>query len=169
MCIIICYRSFYSVLERESSPPQKYEPEKKKDEKPEKPKFRKPMPPPMDFNQLLKLAEEKKSAPVEVAPKPVVTKPTEGPDRPMTKKQRREYEEEMARRQRRLERMEAEKNGKRRKCLTSVLSIDPLYADIVDQLHIKGLTKHINSIFRLVLSFVCIKVAGHCFSNMNSK
>lgn len=121
MCIIIGHRSFYSVLERESSPPQKYEPEKKKDEKPEKPKFRKPMPPPMDFNQLLKLAEEKKSAPVEVAPKPVVTKPTEGPDRPMTKKQRREYEEEMARRQRRLERMEAEKNGKRRKCLLIII------------------------------------------------
>ncbi|XP_063379918.1 protein SPT2 homolog [Cydia fagiglandana] len=98
--------------ERESSPPQKYEPEKRKEEKPEKPKFRKPAPPPMDFNQLLKLAEEKKSAPIEV-PRPVSAKPESEPERLMTKKQRREYEEELARRQRRQERIDAEKNGRR--------------------------------------------------------
>ncbi|XP_047545938.1 protein SPT2 homolog [Vanessa atalanta] len=94
------------------SPPQKYEPEKKKDEKPEKPKIRKPAPPPLDFNQLLKLAEQKKSVPIEVATKKLVTEPE--PDRLMTKKQKREYEEEMARRQRRQERIDAEKAGGRK-------------------------------------------------------
>ncbi|CAH2244641.1 protein SPT2 homolog [Pararge aegeria] len=97
--------------DREASPPQKYEPEKKKDDKPEKPKFRKPAPPPMDFNQLLKLAEQKKSEPLEVAAKKVVSESESV--RPMTKKQRREYEEEMARRQRRQERIDAEKSGKK--------------------------------------------------------
>ncbi|XP_052737921.1 protein SPT2 homolog isoform X2 [Bicyclus anynana] len=97
--------------ERESSPPQKYEPERKKDEKAEKPKFRKPAPPPMDFNQLLKLAEQKKSEPLEVAIKKAI--PESESVRPMTKKQKREYEEEMARRQRRQERMEAEKSGRK--------------------------------------------------------
>ncbi|XP_069355443.1 protein SPT2 homolog isoform X2 [Maniola hyperantus] len=100
---------------RDSSPPQKYEPEKKKDEKPEKPKFRKPAPPPMDFNQLLKLAEQKKSEPLELAAKKAAAEAE--PDRPMTKKQRREYEEEMARRQRRQERLDAaekaEKSGRK--------------------------------------------------------
>lgn len=65
------------------------------------------MPPPMDFNQLLKLAEKKKTEPVEVAVKKQVAEPE--PDRLMTKRQKREYEEEMARRQRRQERIEAEK------------------------------------------------------------
>lgn len=96
------------------SPPSKYEPEKKDEkQKPDKPKFRKPMPPPMDFNQLLKLAEQKKSEPIEVVQKKAVVE-TET-ERLMTKRQKREYEEEMARRQRRLERLEAEKNGKKRK------------------------------------------------------
>lgn len=64
----------------------------------------------MDFNQLLKLAEQKKSEPIEAAKKVV---PEQEAERPMTKKQKREYEEEMARRQRRQERLEAEKGGKR--------------------------------------------------------
>lgn len=89
----------------------KYEPEKKRDEKP---KIRKPMPPPMDFNQLLKLAEQKKTVPVEVAQKKLVPESSE-PERLMTKKQKKEYEEEMARRQRRQERIEAEKEGKKSK------------------------------------------------------
>ncbi|XP_075972140.1 protein SPT2 homolog [Anticarsia gemmatalis] len=96
--------------ERESSPPTRYEPEKKESSKPDKPKIRKPMPPPLDFNQLLKLAEQKKSEPLEVAQKKAATD-TESETRLMTKKQKREYEEEMARRQRRQERIEAEKNG----------------------------------------------------------
>ncbi|XP_041973033.1 protein SPT2 homolog isoform X2 [Aricia agestis] len=98
--------------DRESSPPEKYEPEKKKDDKPDKPKFRKPAPPPMDFNQLLKLAEQKKSEPIEIAAKKAAAEPE--PERPMTKKQKREYEEEKARRQRQLERLEAEKGGIRK-------------------------------------------------------
>ncbi|CAB3228768.1 unnamed protein product [Arctia plantaginis] len=99
--------------ERESSPPGRYEPEKdKKDSKPEKPKIRKPMPPPIDFNQLLKIAEQKKSEPVEIGQKKVAVE-TES-ERPMTKKQKRDYEEEMARRQRRQERIDAEKGGGKR-------------------------------------------------------
>ncbi|XP_068627696.1 protein SPT2 homolog [Battus philenor] len=98
--------------DKELSPPLKYEAEKKKEERPEKPKIRKPAPPPMDFNQLLKLAEKKKCEPVDVAAKKLVTEPE--PDRLMTKKQKREYEEEMARRQRRQERIEAEKSGNRK-------------------------------------------------------
>lgn len=106
--VIIQYLLFQ---ERESSPPTKYEPEKK-DTKPEKPKFRKPLPPPMDFNQLLKLAEQKKSEPIEIGKKKeTVTEMEPGAERPMTKKQKREYEEEMARRQRRQERLDAEKGG----------------------------------------------------------
>uniref|UniRef100_A0A2A4JDT7 Protein SPT2 homolog n=1 Tax=Heliothis virescens TaxID=7102 RepID=A0A2A4JDT7_HELVI len=100
--------------ERESSPPTPYEPEKK-DSKPDKPKFRKPAPPPMDFNQLLKLAEQKKSQPIEIGKKKeVVTEMESGAERLMTKKQKREYEEEMARRQRRQERLDAEKSGGRK-------------------------------------------------------
>ncbi|CAH4036102.1 protein SPT2 homolog [Pieris brassicae] len=98
----------------ESSPPQKYEPEreKEKDKKSDKPKIRRPAPPPMDFNQLLKLAEQKKSEPIDIsAPKKTVVEPE--PDRLMTKKQKREYEEEMARRQRRQERIEAAKAGQK--------------------------------------------------------
>lgn len=101
----------YTISERDLSPPTKYEPEKK-ETKPEKPKFRKPLPPPMDFNQLLKLAEQKKSEPIEIGKKKEVVAESEaGPERLMTKKQKRDYEEEMARRQRRLERLEAERNG----------------------------------------------------------
>jgi len=98
-------------LEGGSSPPSKYEPdnEKKEPSKLDKPKIRKPMPPPMDFNQLLKLAEQKKSEPLEVTQKKAVVE--SDTDRLMTKKQKREYEEEMARRQRRQERLEAEKNS----------------------------------------------------------
>lgn len=66
----------------------------------------------MDFNQLLKLAEQKKSVPIELAPKKVVSEPET--ERPMTKKQRREYEEEMARQRRRQERLNAEKTGVRK-------------------------------------------------------
>lgn len=98
--------------ERELTPPTKYEPERKKDEKPDKPKIRKPMPPPLDFNQLLKLAEKKKSEPIEVAQKKLVAESSE-PERLMTKKQKKEYEEEMARRQRRQERIDAGKGGKK--------------------------------------------------------
>lgn len=101
------------VGERESSPPTKYEPEKKKeDSKPEKPKIRKQAPPPIDFNQLLKLAEQKKSEPIEVAAKKQSIE--QETDRLMTKKQKKEYEEELARRQRRQERLEAEKAASRK-------------------------------------------------------
>lgn len=93
----------------------KYESEKHSERKKEdKPKIRKSMPPPMDFNQLLKLAEQKKTEPVEVAQKKLVAETSE-PERLMTKKQKREYEEEMARRQRRQERIEAEKDGRKSK------------------------------------------------------
>lgn len=60
---------------------------------------------------MLKIAEEKKSIPVEVAPKKIVTESE--PERLMTKKQKREYEEELARRQRRQERIDAEKAAKK--------------------------------------------------------
>lgn len=60
---------------------------------------------------MLKIAEEKKSIPIELAPKKIVTESE--PERLMTKKQKREYEEEMARRQRRQERIEAEKAAKK--------------------------------------------------------
>ncbi|XP_014358123.2 protein SPT2 homolog [Papilio machaon] len=98
--------------DKELSPPLKYEPEKKKDEKTEKPKIRKPAPPPMDFNQLLKLAEKKKSEPIDVVAKKQISEPE--PDRLMTKKQKKDYEDEMARRQRRQERIEAEKGASRK-------------------------------------------------------
>ncbi|XP_059051309.1 protein SPT2 homolog [Achroia grisella] len=99
--------------ERDTSPSSKYEPEKKKeDQKPEKPKIRKVAPPPMDFNQLLKLAEQKKCVPVDVAGKKQTTE--QEADRLMTKKQKKEYEEELARRQRRQERLEAEKAASRK-------------------------------------------------------
>ncbi|XP_061378819.1 protein SPT2 homolog isoform X1 [Danaus plexippus] len=98
--------------DRELSPPQRYEPEPKRDEKSDRPKIKKPAPPPMDFNQLLKLAEQKKSEPIELATKKVASEPE--PERPMTKKQKREYEEEMARRQRKQMRLEAEKSGGRK-------------------------------------------------------
>lgn len=103
------------VSERDQSPPSKYEPEKEKkreDAKPDKPKIRKPLPPPMDFNQLLKLAEQKKGDPLEVVQKKSAVETEK--ERLMTKKQKREYEEEMARRQRRQERLDAEKNGKKK-------------------------------------------------------
>lgn len=63
----------------------------------------------MDFNQLLKLAEQKKSEPIDVGAKKAAAEPE--PERLMTKKQKREYEEELARRQRRQERLDAEKTG----------------------------------------------------------
>lgn len=100
------------IADRELSPPQRYEPEPKRDEKSDRPKIKKPAPPPMDFNQLLKLAEQKKSEPIELATKKVASEPE--PERPMTKKQKREYEEEMARRQRKQMRLEAEKSGGRK-------------------------------------------------------
>lgn len=81
-----------------SPPPSRPEAEKKKEDKP---KLRKPMPPPMDFNQLLKLAEQKKMEPVEplAVAKKVIAESE--PARPMTKRQRKEYEEELARKMRR--------------------------------------------------------------------
>lgn len=95
------------VEEKDPSPPPQ---EKKKDEKP---KIRRPAPPPMDFNQLLKLAEQKKAEPV-LGVAPIPKKSTEPePERLMTKKQKREYEEEMARRMRRQERLDAEKSGRK--------------------------------------------------------
>lgn len=101
---------------RDESPPSKYDPEKeRRDEKlkSDKPKIRKPMPPPIDFNQLLKLAEQKKSEPLEAEKKKAEDKPKDG-ERLMTKRQKQEYEEEVARRQRRQERLDAEKSGGRK-------------------------------------------------------
>lgn len=98
--------------DKELSPPPKYEPERRKDEKSEKPKIRKPAPPPMDFNQLLKLAEKKKSEPIDVVAKKLQAEPE--PDRLMTKKQKKDYEDELARRQRRQERIDAEKGLSRK-------------------------------------------------------
>ncbi|CAH0396987.1 unnamed protein product [Chilo suppressalis] len=97
--------------DRDESPPTKYEPEKEK-KKDDKPKIRKAAPPPMDFNQLLKLAEQKKSEPLDVLAKKTAAE--QETERLMTKKQKREYEEEMARRQRRQERLEAEKGNGRK-------------------------------------------------------
>ncbi|CAG9792208.1 unnamed protein product [Diatraea saccharalis] len=102
--------------ERDDSPPTKYEPEKemKKEEqsKSDRPKIRKQAPPPLDFNQLLKLAEQKKSEPLDAIAKK--THAEQETERLMTKKQKREYEEEMARRQRRQERLEAEKGNSKK-------------------------------------------------------
>lgn len=105
----------FSLLRKFSEKDPSPEPEKEKkkeDSKPDKPKFRKPLPPPMDFNQLLKLAEQKKGDPLQAVQKKVTTEAEN--ERPMTKKQKKDYEEEMARRQRRQERMEAERNGGRK-------------------------------------------------------
>lgn len=57
-----------------------------------KPKPKRPPPPIMDFNQLLKLAEQKQFEPIEVTV-PVVKK---GPERLMTTKEKLEYEERRA-------------------------------------------------------------------------
>lgn len=63
------------------------------DEKPKvKPKPKRPPPPIMDFNQLLKLAEQKQFEPIEVTV-PVVKK---GPERLMTTKEKIEFEERRA-------------------------------------------------------------------------
>lgn len=84
----------------------------------------------MDFNQLLKLAEQKKAEPV-LGVAPIPKKSTEPePERLMTKKQKREYEEEMARRMRRQERLDAEKSGRKGECYI-ISSIDMHYKCIL--------------------------------------
>ncbi|XP_046666097.1 protein SPT2 homolog [Homalodisca vitripennis] len=75
--------------------------------KPKKPK--KMAPPPMDFNSLLKLAEQKQFEPIQIEKK--VKEDEE--ERPMTKKQKLEYERERESRERRMQH-ESMKNGQRR-------------------------------------------------------
>lgn len=71
--------------------PDKKPKEQEKTEKDEKPKLKKkPLPPPMDFGELLKLAEKKQHEPVVIDVKPKV----EEPERLMTKKQMKEYMKE---------------------------------------------------------------------------
>ncbi|XP_012265132.2 protein SPT2 homolog [Athalia rosae] len=75
--------------------------EKDKDEKP-KPK-RRPLPPPMDFMQLLQIAEKKQHEPIVLDVKPKSTK-AEEPERLMTKKQMREHLKEREWRERKEQR-----------------------------------------------------------------
>ncbi|XP_057340161.1 protein SPT2 homolog [Microplitis mediator] len=71
----------------------------------DKPKAKKrPLPPPIDFMSLLKLAEQKQHEPVVIEPK---VKPKEDLVRPMTKKQKKEYMKEKEWKDKR----EREKNG----------------------------------------------------------
>lgn len=78
------------------------------EEKRPPPKPRKMAPPPMDFNELLKIAQKKQFEPVsKVEPKVIV----EEPERPMTKKQREEYLKEMEYRKRKEERDLARQNA----------------------------------------------------------
>lgn len=93
-----------------------YEPEKEsytareeEEKKEERPKVRKPLPPPLDFNQLLKIAAEKKSQPLVIPVKKSEKEPE--PERLMTKKQKREYEEEQARREARQRRLQEKESG----------------------------------------------------------
>lgn len=85
------------------------EPEKKLEVVKPKPK-RPPMPPPLDYTQLLKIAEQKKDEPIKIEPK--IEK--KEPERLMTSKERREFEEMQARKQGRkqrdLDRLQAMKN-----------------------------------------------------------
>lgn len=75
--------------------------EKEKDDKP-KPK-RKPLPPPIDFMQLLQIAEKKQHEPIVLEVKPKPTK-VEEPERLMTKKQMREHLKEKEWRERKEQR-----------------------------------------------------------------
>uniref|UniRef100_A0A8D8M8A1 Protein SPT2 homolog n=1 Tax=Cacopsylla melanoneura TaxID=428564 RepID=A0A8D8M8A1_9HEMI len=77
--------------------------EKREREKEREKAKRKPMPPPMDFSELMKLAEKKQHEPVKVEKKDAEKekKPTRSePERLMTKKERREYAEHVERRRR---------------------------------------------------------------------
>lgn len=67
---------------------------------PPKPKVKKMAPPPMDFRDLLKLAEKKQFEPIKIEPK---KKPEEEDARPMTKKQKAEYMKELEWRRRKEE------------------------------------------------------------------
>uniref|UniRef100_A0A6M2DCG7 Protein SPT2 homolog n=1 Tax=Xenopsylla cheopis TaxID=163159 RepID=A0A6M2DCG7_XENCH len=86
------------------------EPEKVEEKLKPKPKPKRPMPPPLDYTQLLKLAEQKKDEPIKIEPK--VEK--KEPERLMTSKERKEYEEMQERmrnrKQRDMERLQAMKN-----------------------------------------------------------
>lgn len=81
--------------EKEVEKEPEIEKEKDKDSKPKV--KRKGMPPPMDFGELLKIAEKKQHEPVVIEMKPKV----EEPERLMTKKQRKEYILEKEARERR--------------------------------------------------------------------
>lgn len=86
-------------------------PEPPLDEKPQekfKPKPRS-APPPMNFQELLKIAEKKQFEPIKIEPK----KKTEDEEHPMTKKQKREYEKEKAWRENREQRRLAEERGEK--------------------------------------------------------
>ncbi|KAK2578942.1 hypothetical protein KPH14_011147 [Odynerus spinipes] len=77
--------------EQDEKVPDKKPKEQEKAEKDEKPKpKKKTLPPPMDFGELLKLAEKKQHEPVVLDVKPKV----EEPERLMTKKQMKEYMKE---------------------------------------------------------------------------
>lgn len=79
----------------------------KEENKEEKPKLKKkPLPPPMAFADLLKLAEKKQYEPVMIEVKPKVEE-----DRPMTKRQKMEYIQEKERKEQR-EKKDVETNKK---------------------------------------------------------
>ncbi|XP_046626687.1 protein SPT2 homolog isoform X1 [Neodiprion virginianus] len=84
-------------------------PEKERDEKP-RPKKR-PLPPPMDFMQLLQIAEKKQHEPIVLETKPKPTK-IEEPERLMTKKQMREHLKEKEWRERKEQRDRMNENSK---------------------------------------------------------
>ncbi|XP_017752731.1 PREDICTED: protein SPT2 homolog isoform X2 [Eufriesea mexicana] len=92
-----------SVKEVETEPEEKVEKDVKDDkkEKEEKSKAkRKPMPPPIDFTELLKIAEKKQHEPIIIEVKPK----NEEPERLLTKKQMKEYAKEKEWRERKEQR-----------------------------------------------------------------
>ncbi|KAK6626017.1 hypothetical protein RUM43_006321 [Polyplax serrata] len=76
----------------------------------EKPKVKRPMPPPVDFHELLKIAEQKQHEPIVFEPK---VKKTQEPEVLMTKKQKLEHEKMQEwKRQRELRLQNLENGGK---------------------------------------------------------
>ncbi|EFN81686.1 Protein SPT2-like protein, partial [Harpegnathos saltator] len=104
-------RKITSLNVRESETDEKLETKKvKEEEKNEKPKIKKKLqPPPIDFAELLKLAEKKQHEPVLVEVKPKVEEL-----RPMTKRQQQEYMREKERKEQR------EKNSETNKKLSTI-------------------------------------------------
>lgn len=88
---------------------EREKPERDREEKP-KPKKR-PLPPPIDFMQLLQIAEKKQHEPIVIEPKAKPVK-NEEPERLMTKKQMRDYMKEKEWREKKEQRDRDKESGK---------------------------------------------------------